>query len=805
MRERLKPFGREMDRWSVLATAAMAILPALCVRHVYLLVPTEYAPLAARLYAADIMAWWKSVLVIGVGLWMIPHLCFRLMAGWRPKFDAFGRLCLAAAGCVLLSMLLSDYPVTARWGVPNQHEGGIVMLSYVLALWYAGVMIRSESQRTWLIRLIGAVALANAAIGIGQGLGWDFWQSGPGRLLLGGGDAPLRFVFSRNGYAYGTLYQPNHYGLFMAMASALAAAARSREDRGVWRIYWTLVVSLSLPAVVFSQSRAAMAVVAVCAAAALLSAWRKRAVPSAAPATPAPHPGRRRMIVVSLCLFGVLAAALLLLDGGRLRRLTVAQWERTVRDFRPIAVASPLKSVRLADNRIQVHVGDRELALVPRGETGWSVRDNEETAALAPTGTLPDGSAEYVLPGFPGFVMTQRGDGRIDFVWDDVKLRFFRNGTALFVVTATDSLQTQMTPAAKLPTGGYDRALGGRIHIWSRALPLVADAPFFGSGPGTFALVFPNGDQVDAQRFFFRDVVEDKAHALWVALAVQTGLCGLLAFSLLFAYCLHAAGTGGDRWSGPLFYALLAWALGSLTNDSTVGVTPTALVLAGLAVSGSREKGGQAKEGAGGVPDTASDRAARYRVVKRHLDVAVVLLSLPLVVPLAAAIAVLIKMDSAGPVLFVQPRCGRGRKPFLMYKFRTMRTQAPGDRPKSLLSDPAAHITRAGRLLRRFSLDELPQLYNVLKGELSLVGPRPVLPNETRLLNERDRYGANDITPGITGWAQINGRDFLPAPAKARYDGEYVKNMSLPHDVMILARTIPLVIRGRGVREGRKR
>jgi O-antigen biosynthesis protein WbqP len=161
-----------------------------------------------------------------------------------------------------------------------------------------------------------------------------------------------------------------------------------------------------------------------------------------------------------------------------------------------------------------------------------------------------------------------------------------------------------------------------------------------------------------------------------------------------------------------------------------------------------------------------------------------------------------IKVDSKGPVFFKQKRVGKNKKHFEILKFRTMRTDTPKDTPTHLLEDPEQWITRVGGFLRKTSLDELPQIINILLGDMSIIGPRPALWNQYDLIAERDKYGANDILPGLTGWAQINGRDELPIEAKAKLDGEYVEKMSFWFDVRCFFGTILSIFRGDGVVEG---
>jgi len=192
-----------------------------------------------------------------------------------------------------------------------------------------------------------------------------------------------------------------------------------------------------------------------------------------------------------------------------------------------------------------------------------------------------------------------------------------------------------------------------------------------------------------------------------------------------------------------------------------------------------------------------------YLKQKRLLDVVLAFCGLILFSPALLLIAAAIALDSAGPVLFRQKRIGCGKSTFHIYKFRTMRADAPGDTPTHLLAHAWQHITRVGRFLRRTSLDELPQLWNILLGHMSVVGPRPALWNQYDLIAARDKYGANDVRPGLTGWAQINGRDALDISEKARLDGEYVKRMSFLFDCKCFFGSILSVLRRDGVVEGK--
>ena len=191
-----------------------------------------------------------------------------------------------------------------------------------------------------------------------------------------------------------------------------------------------------------------------------------------------------------------------------------------------------------------------------------------------------------------------------------------------------------------------------------------------------------------------------------------------------------------------------------------------------------------------------------YPFFKRLTDLGLALLAVIILSPLIMAISLWIRLDSPGPVLFRQRRFGRGRRHFDILKFRTMRRSAPADVPTHLLAGPRSFITRSGAFLRRTSLDELPQLINIIKGDMSLVGPRPALHNQDDLMSERERRGANDVPVGLTGWAQINGRDELPIAVKAALDGEYVLRRGFFFDLKIMALTGLRVFQARGVVEG---
>lgn len=191
------------------------------------------------------------------------------------------------------------------------------------------------------------------------------------------------------------------------------------------------------------------------------------------------------------------------------------------------------------------------------------------------------------------------------------------------------------------------------------------------------------------------------------------------------------------------------------------------------------------------------------KVIKRTIDFILSIIGIIILSPLFIFISIMIKFTSKGPILFKQKRIGKNKKFFYILKFRTMRIDTPKDCPTHLLNNPEQYITKIGIFLRKTSLDELPQILNIIKGDMAIIGPRPALWNQYDLIEERDKYNANDIYPGLTGWAQINGRDKLGISAKAKLDGEYVEHLSFLFDIKCFFGTMVSVLKRDGVIEGK--
>lgn len=202
--------------------------------------------------------------------------------------------------------------------------------------------------------------------------------------------------------------------------------------------------------------------------------------------------------------------------------------------------------------------------------------------------------------------------------------------------------------------------------------------------------------------------------------------------------------------------------------------------------------------------DTRIKTKPVYSFIKRTFDVCVSAAALVMLSPVFLILSLIIKLDSQGPIIFSQNRVGKNGNPFKIYKFRTMKVTAPHEMATADLSDPYAYITGVGKILRKTSLDELPQLFNVFKGDMSLVGPRPLIKSESDVHKLRMREGVYDLRPGVTGWAQVNGRDCVPAEEKVYFDKQYVIKRSVTFDVLILFKTVAVVLLGHGYVEGRR-
>ena len=203
-----------------------------------------------------------------------------------------------------------------------------------------------------------------------------------------------------------------------------------------------------------------------------------------------------------------------------------------------------------------------------------------------------------------------------------------------------------------------------------------------------------------------------------------------------------------------------------------------------------------------GLPTGVHKQNFYEKYIKRSLDKVLSFCGLLMLSPVLVIISIAVYINDPGPILFSQKRVGKNKELFMLHKFRSMKMSTPHDMPTHLLENPDQYITKVGKILRKTSLDELPQIWDIFVGNMSVIGPRPALWNQYDLIEERDKYGANDVIPGLTGWAQINGRDELEIDAKAKFDGDYTDNISLLFDVKCFFGTITSVLKRDGVVEG---
>lgn len=575
----LNRFVGSLRRAKALPLVLFVVLPVLAIRVHYLTVAPDAAPHWPGVYLGDTRSWWKAVFVVGLGLAMLCHALALLATGWRPRFPAFGLMLTAAACATLVSSFASPYPATAWLGMTTLYEGAPTLLAYLAAAWYAAEAIDTEAERLLVVRVIGCVGLVNGLHGVLEGLGWHFWRTSAGRWLMGAGDAEVRFNFADSNLAYGTLFQPNHYGMFMAMIAVLGLGMVFCEKKTGWKAFWITTVSFCLLGVIFSYSRAAAGVcVAVGVACVLL-----RLAKGLKSGTDCQSIRRGRVVPVLIAV--VLVPALFLVFSDTARDTSLALAGRLLGTFSP-AENHPVSFVGLDNNAIRIHHHGRVISLFRENTSTWTSSRDDAPQQQEPIALLPaaDGWSAAPLPGIEGGVLRTRADGNVLLQVDGVALRFFHTGNDLIALDNKNHPHQTLAPPRAVPLGGLERYLGGRGYIWPRALPVIPDHPWFGSGPGSFAMVFANDDPVGKQRFL-ENVDEDKGHGVWITFLVQLGLVGLLAYCVPVAYVLRRALRRPTGLSSALAMGLTAYLLAVITNDSTVGVTPVFCVLAGLALS----------------------------------------------------------------------------------------------------------------------------------------------------------------------------------------------------------------------------
>lgn len=465
------------------------VVPVLVVR----MHAVQVLPEAAYLYPVpalgDTRSWWKAVCICGIGLWMVFHFAIRLCTGWRPRHVRFAGLIGAAAIVTLISAFTSEYPMTSWLGYTTFYEGAAVLLSYLIAMCYIAEMTDKENARVALIRTMGVIGLINGFHGIAEGFGWHFWQSDVGAWLMGASPGAVRYTFSGTNIAYGTVFQPNHYGTLMAMLGALALGMCFFEKSRLWRIFWVGATLATFAGLVFSQARVSISAYLGIAAIFFIHHVLK-AIRSASGVS-----GLRRYaspgFVCGIIFCGIVA---MLLFGSPAMRATV---RRIIQRSQSLSVDSvqkttQIQAVGLQDNRIYIRLSDQTLLLRRRLPDTWTIQaegDSTRGTALLFGEEDKSGWRSAVIPGITGGTLLCRSQGNIRLRAPDTNLDFYARGVRLWIVdTNNRQLYASMPLSLAASITGFEGFLSARGYIWTRIWPSIRKHLFFGSGPGTFAL-----------------------------------------------------------------------------------------------------------------------------------------------------------------------------------------------------------------------------------------------------------------------------------------------------------------------------
>ncbi len=533
--------------------AFFVVLPVILVRAAALPVAPDATGLWPEYWAGDTRSWWKAVAAVGIALWMLVFVAARLIAGWRPRQRAFGGLALIAALCVLASTLLSPFRNTAWIGYTTLHEGALVLWAYLIAAWYAAEMTDRDGAALFLLRLLGVVCLVEACHGIAEGWGWHLWQTDVGRWLMGAGGQTVRYRFAESRMAYGTAFQPNHYGMMMAMLGLLALGMVSREGKRGWRIFWFAAYLAAAAAIVFSNSRAALLALA------FLTVARLAAGVGCGGAAGDGTGGGRFAAAwragKPLLAVAVLAAVAFAVSPATRDAASRIVGRLGALDASINADAFAVKSVELKNDRLRIGLPDGTLVLEKSSRDGWTYgMEGGASAELLATDAGWQGAA---LPGAPDAGLRFRRAGNAVVTVGGIVIELYSVGTRIWVVDReSGALRPEASPSAFVP-GAMDGFLNGRWYIWRRSL--------------------------EARMGFAEH--EDKGHGVWATSLAQLGIVGTAACGLCAAYVLLVLLRRGGAFGNPVFLALAGYGVCSFANDSTVGVTPIFCALLGLALS----------------------------------------------------------------------------------------------------------------------------------------------------------------------------------------------------------------------------
>lgn len=555
------------------------LLPVLAVRLKYVMVSTDAAHLWDAFYVGDVRSWWKAVFVVGTAGWMVAHACVFLIGGWRPVHRLLFAFIVFAALSTVGSALLSEYPVTSWFGYTGQYEGTVTLLAYLFGMWYTAELI---DEPLWIYRCIGAAGLINSVMGIAKGMGWDFWLSGAGYWVIGAESNRVRNIFADSRLASGTIFQPNHFGMFMVMVVMLSVGMLFVEKGRRWLVFWLVSCLAACLAVVFSHSRAAVLVCIFTLGVFFVGTVIKRRR-GAGPVTAQEKPllwRKRTPLILFTVFLAITTIGFIAFSDVRMAVSQMLGRSMPVSEKRN----SGLASLELSDSQIRLNMGDSTLLLRKDGGAQWNAysQDGRSIQKLDWTAMTQDsGWSRLSLSMFPSLVFMHRADGRVQVRYEDVRLDFVDIGGEIFAMDTRNRLLKSVPPMRSIELWDMGHLFTGRGYIWSRALALVSDHLFFGSGPGTFALVFPTTELVGKQRYLGNSN-EDKGHGIWIHFLVQLGVIGWLAYAAIVVYIAYTAWHGYRLAVLPAILGASAYLTASVTNDSTVGVTPVFCVLCGI-------------------------------------------------------------------------------------------------------------------------------------------------------------------------------------------------------------------------------
>ncbi|MCC8165229.1 MAG: O-antigen ligase family protein [Planctomycetes bacterium] len=557
----------------MLSLIGYILLPALAVHVAMVPVAPDATFVYPESFVGDIRPWWKSVLLVGIAAWMLVITVARLLAGWRPKRRVLGLVMAAAALAVGVSVVLSPYPNTALAGYTTLYEGAFALWAYVVGAWFTAEMVETGEGRLFLLRLIGGLAIFEALHGIAEASGWHLWQTGFGRWLMGAQGENVLYQFAESRLAYGTVFQPNHYGIFMAMLGALSFGMLFQESRRCWRLFWAVAYGGAVVAVICSQSRAGILTLVtlsvVYAVVRGVRSFLKR--------------GTARTLTrnMSWGVVLVLCVPLLLLALSGPRRAVSRLMARFTPGAAPVA-SFAVESVGLENGRLFLRLAETTIAVEKDHAGDWRV-----VTADAPAGdrltvsTVAGDVTTYTVPGVTDVYLGENRNGFVMLRLPGATLRLYAVGTRLWAVDGASGRLTEQVPLSTYEPTGYEHLASYRGYIWARSVETFARRPWFGHGPGTFALAFPNDDLYNKARFSF-GLNEDKGHGVWATYLVEMGLVGFVFLLAPVVLAAYYAVRSRNELRAALFLGIIAYCICAMTNDSTVGVTPIFCVLVGL-------------------------------------------------------------------------------------------------------------------------------------------------------------------------------------------------------------------------------